>query len=148
MYLIVSAFRAGETPLTNLKATIVLLATAELGVGLGMYSGAEIVTGVYKDQREVSVRLDLLGDTTTADAIRQAAIFARELQQETVAVVDSGTIRLIEQGGGIVATGSLVVHAADEGVPKSVDAWTTTTGPASLAIYSHDLEWHEVPKRT
>lgn len=145
MYLIVSAFRESANSRGNALATAALIHQLrnKLGCEVVDYS---LVTGVYKNSREVSLRVDLSAGLTKAQAIMLAGWWARCYGQETVALVDSGTIELVNGDGTVVASGSLEVVKADAPLPNDIDAWTVTTGNDALLIYSTDFRWHDVPK--
>lgn len=144
MYLIVSAFRKGATHFENLENTAaLLLLVGELVTG-GTHKDAQLVVGVYGGSREVSVRIDMPG-VTRVDARREAALFALHLKQETVAIVDSGSIELVDSRGIVVAQGDLEVSPQPFMIPGEVTEWTTTTGDDPLIVYSPNLTWNAVP---
>lgn len=144
MYLIVSAFKQDLCKQTNARRTAVLLEyAANKSEEGGIVSGYSLVTGVYKNDREVSVQLDL----TTAShqyGVYYAEHVRRLTDQECVALVDSGRIYLVYAGGFVKYSGDLEVQSAANGVDPTIDAWTCTTGPNALLLYSQNIKEHHV----
>lgn len=141
MYLIVSAFRSGITGRENAASTAALILAVELAIENDNKEirDMDLVTGVYKGDREVSVRLWLHDGLSQAAALALAGRMCGVMRQECVAIVDSGTLVLVDEHCNITATGDLESTGWRDGVPQGVDAWTASTGPDSINIFTRSL---------
>lgn len=141
MYLIVSAFQSGLTGRENAAATAALILAVELAIegDSKEIRDMDLVTGVYKGDREVSVRLWLHDDLPQAAVLALAGRMCAVMKQECVALVDSGTLVLVDAKGDITAVGDLESTSWRDGVPQGVDAWTASTGPDSINIFTRSL---------